>query len=81
MNILEVHAEVLFKNRLLKLGVQGQHKFLTLTAFIEKKKRNENEENRKINRFQLLEAKQTEIKFKTVLKRHNIIDFTNIKRG
>ena len=45
MNILEVHAEVLFKNRLLKLGVQGQHKFLTLTAFVEKRK--ENKEKRK----------------------------------
>ena len=40
-------AEVLFKNRLLKLGVQGQPKFLTLTAFIEKKKRDENEEKQK----------------------------------
>ena len=38
-------AEVLFKNRLLKLGVQGQHKFLTLTAFVEKRK--ENKEKRK----------------------------------
>ena len=46
MNILEVHAEVLFKNRLLKLGVQGQHKFWTLKDFIEKKKK-KNEEKQK----------------------------------
>ena len=64
MNILDVHAEVLFKNRLLKLGVQGQHKFLTLTAFIEKRKKKGTKKSRKINRFQLLEAKQKEIKFK-----------------
>ena len=65
MNILEVHGDVLFKNRLLKLGVQGQHKFLTLTAFIEKKtKKKGTKKSRKINRFQLLEAKQKEIKFK-----------------
>ena len=78
MNILEVHADVLFKNRLLKLGVQGQHKFWTLKDFIEKK-RKKTKKNRKINKFQLLEAKQKDIKFKTVLKRNNIIiDFTNI---
>ena len=47
MNILEVHADVLFKNRLLKLGVQGQHKFLTLTAFIEKRQKKGNEEKQK----------------------------------
>ena len=46
MNILEVHAEVLFKNRLLKLGVQGQHKFWTLKDFIEKKKK-KNEDKQK----------------------------------
>ena len=40
-------AEVLFKNRLLKLGVQGQHKFLTLTAFIEKRQKKGNEEKQK----------------------------------
>ena len=80
MNILEVHADVLYKNRLLKLGVQGQHKFWTLKDFIEKK-RKKTKKNRKINKFQLLEAKQKDIKFKTVLKRHNIkIDFTNILR-
>ena len=80
MNILEVHAEVLFKNRLLKLGLQGQHKFWTLKDFFEKK-RKKTKKNRKINKFQLLEAKQKDIKFKTVLKRHNIkIDFTNILR-
>ena len=80
MNILEVHADVLFKSRLLKLGVQGQHKFWTLKHFIEKK-RKKTKKNRKINKFQLLEAKQKDIKFKTVLKRHNIIiDFTNILR-
>ena len=61
-------AEVLFKNRLLKLRVQGQ--------LLLKKKRKENEEKQKDKQISATRSKQKEIKFKTVLKGHDIINFT-----